>query len=68
MIFSKKTIRTTSMPKRKIHSGEVTGHKLLKLSIVAKMAKFWPQMPKFWPLQNFPNICTMIFSKKTKWW
>ena len=29
------------------------------------MAKFWSQMAKFWPSQNFPSIYTMIFSKKT---
>ena len=29
------------------------------------MAKFWSQMAKFWPSQNFPGIYTMIFLKKT---
>ena len=29
------------------------------------MAKFWPEMAKFWQSQNFPIIYTMIFSKKT---
>ena len=29
------------------------------------MAKFWPQMAKFWPSHNFPGIYTMIFSKKS---
>ena len=68
MIFPKRTIRTTSIPKiRKIHSG-VGSYRPKTFKTVdfgEKMAKFWPQMAKFWQSQNFPGIYTMIFSKKT---
>ena len=60
MIYSKKTIRTTSIPKiSKIHSG---AWKLKAKNL--QNCQFWPKMAKFWPSQNFPGLYTMIFSKK----
>ena len=38
--------------------------KLSKQSSLVKMAKFWPQMAKFWSSQNFPGIQSIFFSKK----
>ena len=60
MIFSKRTIRTTSIPKigRFIAA---FGRKVKTL----KTVNFGQKMAKFWPSQNFPGIYTMIFSKKT---
>ena len=61
MIFSKRTIPITSIPKiRQIHGG------IWKLKAKnLQNCQFWSQMAKFWPSQNFPGIYTMIFSKKT---
>ena len=44
---------------------EIIGKKLSKLSILAKMVKFWPLMAKISPYQNFYGIQSMIFSTRT---
>ena len=68
MIFLKKTLRTTSIPRRYIEAfGSYRSKTFKTVNFGQKMSKFWPQMAKFWPSQNFPGIYTMIFSKKTTW-
>ena len=58
MIFSKRTIRTTSVPKiRKIHSGV---WKLKAKNL--QNSQFWA---KFLTISEFSGIYTMIFSRKT---
>ena len=65
MIFSKRTIRTTSIPKiRKIHNG-IWKLQAQNFKIGVKWIKCRYSMTKNSPYQNFPGIYTIIFSKKT---
>ena len=60
-------IQRSSIPKiRKIHSGvwKLKVKTFKTVNFAQKMAKFWQQMTKLWPSQNFPGIYTMNFSKK----
>ena len=41
--------------------GSYRAKTLKTVNFAQKMAKFWPQMTKFWLSQNFPSIYTMIF-------
>ena len=67
MIFSKKTIRTTSIPKlRKIHSG-VWKLYAQNSQTGLKWTKFLYSIAKTSPYQNLARtgIFAMVFSKKT---
>ena len=64
MIFFKKTICTTFIPKiRRFHSSvwKLQVKNFQKCHFWPKMTKFWPQMAKFWPSQNFPRPYTYFF-------
>ena len=65
MIFSKRTIRKTSIPKiTNIHS-RVWKLQAQNSKIGLKWTKFRYFMDKNSPYQNFPSIQSMIFSKRT---
>ena len=65
MISSKKTIRTTSIPKfRNIHSG-FWKLQAQNSKIGLKLTNFYYSMTKNLPYKNFQGIQSMIFSKKT---
>ena len=65
MTFSKKTIRTTSIPYiRKIHS-HVWKLEAQNSKIGLKWTKFCYSMAKNSHYQKFPDIQSMIFSKRT---